>query len=288
MILKELDPFHGTDKFQIAGRRAEEQMAFYLRRYFKAANDVFVINGLKIWLDGETAQIDHLVVHPTGLIIVESKSVAGKISITRDLQWIRQYGEKQVGMKSPIIQAKMQGQLLSELISIFAKPAQFLSENIVTLVAISDNGIIEWPDSGPLEGVKKADQICDEIIRIAAETFVPENALVSYDEMLARITPETYGYDNVVTRGWWALVCAGFLSDCDTICAEIKNAQTYADQVEFAAHFYALAWRKNEKSALGVVHTTISDNLTRRIARIRSEMSPVTHKVHVTKNRPQT
>jgi len=288
MILKELDPFHGTDKFQIAGRRAEEQMAFYLRRYFKAANDVFVINGLKIWLDGETAQIDHLVVHPTGLIIVESKSVAGKISITRDMQWIRQYGEKQVGMKSPIIQAKMQGQLLSELISIFAKPAQFLSENIVNLVAISDNGIIEWSDSGPLEGVKKADQICDEITRIASETFVPENALVSYNEMLARITPETYGYDNVVTRGWWTLVCAGFLIDCDTIYAEITREKTHTDQVEFAAAIYALAWRKNAESALGAVYTTISDNQTRRIARIRSEMPRVFHKIHVTKNRPQT
>lgn len=33
MIRKELDPFEGFGKFELSGRKAEEQMAFYLRRF---------------------------------------------------------------------------------------------------------------------------------------------------------------------------------------------------------------------------------------------------------------
>lgn len=41
MILKELDPFSSADVLEKAGRQAEEQMAFYLRRAFKDEPDTF-------------------------------------------------------------------------------------------------------------------------------------------------------------------------------------------------------------------------------------------------------
>ena len=40
MIRKELDPFEGSGKLELAGRKAEEQMAFYLRRFFGSSVDV--------------------------------------------------------------------------------------------------------------------------------------------------------------------------------------------------------------------------------------------------------
>src|SRR5688572_14876458 len=48
VIFKELDPFSGSDKFAVAGRRAEEQMAHYLRRFFANSTDVDVLNYLRI------------------------------------------------------------------------------------------------------------------------------------------------------------------------------------------------------------------------------------------------
>lgn len=81
MILKELDPFHGTEPFELAGRRAEEQMAFYLRRQFGDFENVYVINGLRLERKGDACQIDHLIVHPYGFIIIESKSVTTEVSI---------------------------------------------------------------------------------------------------------------------------------------------------------------------------------------------------------------
>lgn len=168
MIIKEIEPFRGTDKFQIAGRQAEEQMAFYLRRYFGESHDVYVINNLSLGRDGESLQIDHLVIHQNGLVIIESKSVAGQITITNDLQWIRRYEKFSTGMKSPVIQAEMQKMLLTSIVdeikSEYGNDLQIGEIDI--LIAISDNGIINWPDQGKIEGVYKAENICKKIQEI--------------------------------------------------------------------------------------------------------------------------
>ena len=165
MIIKEIEPFRGTDKFQIAGRQAEEQMAFYLRRYFANSNDVYVINNLSLGKDGESLQIDHLVIHQNGLIIIESKSVSGQITITNDMQWIRRYEKFSTGMKSPIIQVEMQKMLLTSIIDELKSEGHRNLQigEIDILIAISDNGIINWPAQGKIEGVYKAENICKRI-----------------------------------------------------------------------------------------------------------------------------
>lgn len=128
MIFKELEPFSGQDKFQIAGRKAEEQMAHYLRRFFGSSADVDILNYLRINLGGEVAQMDHLVLHPYGLVIVESKSVAGSVQIKEDGQWIRWFNKQPQGMRSPVTQAKMQVMLLKELLVKTVKQKGFFEQ----------------------------------------------------------------------------------------------------------------------------------------------------------------
>lgn len=164
MILKELDSFDGQGKMEVAGRRAEEQMAFYLRRFFASSGDVDVLNYLRIDLSGEVAQMDHLVLHPYGLLIVESKSVSDSVQITDDGQWKRWFNRKPSGMPSPITQAKMQAALLKELLEKTVRQKGFFDQvRLDVLVAISDRGTIQWPASGALPEVCKADQVPDRI-----------------------------------------------------------------------------------------------------------------------------
>lgn len=164
MILKELDLFDGQGKMEVAGRRAEEQMAFYLRRFFGASADVDVLNYLRIDLSGEVAQMDHLVLHPYGLLIVESKSVSDSVQITDDGQWKRWFNKKPTGMPSPITQAKMQASLLKQLLEKTVKQKGFFDQvRLDVLVAISDGGTIQWPKAGALPEVCKADQVPDRI-----------------------------------------------------------------------------------------------------------------------------
>lgn len=218
MIAKELDPFYSTDKFQVAGRKAEEQMAFYLRRYFATEEDIYVINGLKIFANGESAQFDHLIVHPNGLIIIESKSVASKITVTADNQWIREYGDKSSGMKSPIIQAEMQKMIFGEFAkSLNQMPKTFLGDNIQLLISISDHGIINWSDRLPISNVLKADQICKAAIAIIensalgkTEEYVPADAVKQWFEHNTEIGV----FKRIPNRNWVPWI-AHFLSACN-------------------------------------------------------------------------
>ena len=170
MIKKELDLFVAEDKYAAAGRKAEEQMAFYLKRFFAPSPDVFVLNGIRIELDGDAAQMDHLVLHRYGVIVVESKSVAGKIQIKDDGQWIRWYGKESSGMASPITQAKLQVRFMRDYLNLAAKPkGVFDSYAFDVQVAISDSGVILWASTGSLPEVCKADQVAERIENRVAE-----------------------------------------------------------------------------------------------------------------------
>lgn len=166
MIYKELDPFQSDDKFARSGRAAEEKMAFYLKRFFGNDPDILVLNGIRIEADGDAAQIDHLVIHSHGLSIVESKSVHGKIQIKDDGQWIRWFGANQSkGMASPITQARLQEKFFRDVLGKASKNEAFFSKFPIDLyVAISDDGVIIWPQSGSVTGVCKADQVADKIV----------------------------------------------------------------------------------------------------------------------------
>lgn len=173
MILKELDPFTGTEPFELAGRRAEEQMAFYLRREFGDFKDVFVLNGLRLEREGDACQIDHLLVHRYGFVIVESKSVTTEVSIDNKGDWSRLVEGKWKGMPSPINQAKLQFKLLHRVLDehapkmlgkLLGLQMGFGSMQFDEFAAVSDNGIINWPTTEKYGQVCKADGVCELIL----------------------------------------------------------------------------------------------------------------------------
>lgn len=179
VIIKELDPFQSDDKFAKAGRAAEEQMAFYLKRFFGNDPSILVLNGIRLEANGDAAQVDHFVIHSRGLVIVESKSVHGKIQTKDDGQWIRWFGANlSRGMASPITQARLQERFFREFLGKAAKnEALFAKIPIDIYVAISDGGVIIWPKSGTVPGVCKADQVPDKIIDRNRETAQAPSAL---------------------------------------------------------------------------------------------------------------
>ena len=178
MIYKELDPFHSEDKFSQFGRAAEQKMAFYLKRHFGNDPDVLILNGIRLETDDDAAQVDHLVIHSHGLVIVESKSVHGKVQIKDDGQWIRWFnGNQSKGMASPLHQAHLQSKFFRGLLEKASKNNVLIDQlPIDILVAISDEGVIVWPKSGTIAGVCKADQVADKIIEARQEKNVASAA----------------------------------------------------------------------------------------------------------------
>jgi len=178
MIIKHVDNKESNDKFIKAGLKAEKQMGHYLERAFAKAEDIFVLNDIRLKNNNETAQIDHLIIHTYGFIIIESKSVSTKVSVNKYGEWKRLYNNKETGMPSPIQQAKRQASFLEDFLqekamnvfrdSIINKTVgkpKFSNFKFDILVAISDTGIIER-DNIELDEVLKADAIADKVLKI--------------------------------------------------------------------------------------------------------------------------
>ncbi len=172
MIVKELDPFPPTsDPRERAGRAAEEQMAFYLRRAFVEDPDVRVFNGIRLEHAGDAAQVDHLVLHRWGLIVIESKSVTTRVRINAHGEWTRLVQGRWCGMPSPVLQAQRQadfvrarlGENVAHLLDkMLGLQMQFGAMPLDVLVAISDGGQIER-GRATLPQVCKADQAPQQV-----------------------------------------------------------------------------------------------------------------------------
>ncbi len=197
MIIKEPDNYIPTDPMGKAGQQAEHQMAHYLRRAFRDDPKVVVLNDLRIEDRGEIAQIDHLVIHTYGMIIVESKSVTTKVAVNPQGEWARVFGGTKKGMASPILQAKRQGEILKNVLHahreelvgkvlLGLKQRGFQKMSLDVLVAISDGGIIERKSH--VHEVVKADQV-PERIKTRAEEYRRANSPLNMhhipDELLA-------------------------------------------------------------------------------------------------------
>lgn len=118
MIIKENTNAIPADKFGRAGYDAERNVAFKLKMAFGENPNLLILNDLKVESEeGITAQMDHLVIHQHGIIIIESKSVAGNLVVEDDGQWIVWYGKDKNGRDNPIKQAEIQGKTLRKVLS---------------------------------------------------------------------------------------------------------------------------------------------------------------------------
>ncbi|MDZ7852093.1 MAG: nuclease-related domain-containing protein [Halomonas sp.] len=116
MILREKDAYAGADERGYYGHKQEQDVAFHLRRSFGDSEQIRIIHDLVIEHGGERAQIDHLVIHPYGFIIIESKSIVGEVQVNAEGEWSRSYRGNWAGIPSPIRQAELQQDLLKALL----------------------------------------------------------------------------------------------------------------------------------------------------------------------------
>lgn len=177
MICKERDPGEHpeNDKFAVAGAKAEKQMAFYLRRAFVDADELWVFNDIRLKDDtDDRAQVDHLILHRHGFIIIESKSVSTGVSVNQHGEWVRFWNNRPQGMPSPIGQAKRQIEFLRRMLQanreeLLGKALGIMQKGFRNcpfeiLVSISDDGTIKREIELP--EVVKADQVTDRIREI--------------------------------------------------------------------------------------------------------------------------
>ena len=160
MIFKGLDPLDWQDQSAVARRTAQEQMPYYLQRYFGDSGEVDVLNQLRVSTAGVVTQVDHLVLHPYGLVLVDSTSVSGPLQVQEDGRWMCRH-HNQVGMiRSPVAQAYLQTLSLRAFLEKKVQQKGFFERvQLDVLVAVPDTEAIEWPSKGALAEVCNIDEV---------------------------------------------------------------------------------------------------------------------------------
>lgn len=99
------------------GRRGEQKMADLLAE--QLADDHVILNDLDFRIARERCQIDHLVIAPSGIYILESKYWAGKLTgDVRDAQWTQRKSNGSIRhVKSPVQQCERQRRMFVTLLS---------------------------------------------------------------------------------------------------------------------------------------------------------------------------
>ena len=108
MVFKELDPLDWQDQSVVVRRTADDQMPYYLRRYFGNSAEVDVLNQLRVSTGGVRTQVDHLLMHSYGLVVVDSRSVSGRLQVMDDGRWICLHREPPRTIPSPVTHAYAQ------------------------------------------------------------------------------------------------------------------------------------------------------------------------------------
>jgi hypothetical protein len=183
MIVLKFDASRPTDPRLVCGWEAERQVAHDLGRAFADAPDVLVFHGLRFRAprsasENDHAQIDHLLLHRHGMLLIESKGTGGgkgEFHIDESDQWTRcPTTGRRYNMESPVVQAKKQAESLRILMQaadppLLDKVAGVLQERfghfpILPLVAIANTARVSGPGARAHEGtVMKTEKVVERV-----------------------------------------------------------------------------------------------------------------------------
>ncbi|MGZ5270230.1 MAG: nuclease-related domain-containing protein [Ramlibacter sp.] len=99
------------------GIQGERDSAYYIDQYFKDSENHVVLHDVRFVVDGDVAQIDHLVIsRALGIYLVETKNFAGSVSINAHGEFTVDYDGDRFGVPSPIEQSRRHERVLRRLL----------------------------------------------------------------------------------------------------------------------------------------------------------------------------
>jgi hypothetical protein len=100
-----------------AGIKGEREAAFHLDGHYKDGQNNVLLHDLRFVLNGETAQIDHLVINRTGyMVLIETKNYSGDLEVNAHGEFTVRYGKERYGIPSPYEQSRRHARILSKLL----------------------------------------------------------------------------------------------------------------------------------------------------------------------------
>lgn len=100
-----------------AGMEGERAAAFYLDGHYKDSQHNVLLHDLRLEVEGEVAQIDHLVVNRTGyMVLIETKNYSGDVEVNAHGEFTVRYGKERYGIPSPLEQSRRHARVLGRLL----------------------------------------------------------------------------------------------------------------------------------------------------------------------------
>jgi hypothetical protein len=98
------------------GLQGERESAHYLDSHFKDSANHALIHDLRLFVDDEVAQIDHLVFARAGMIyLIETKNYSGNLIINEHGEFTVDYDGERYGIPSPLEQSRRHERILQKL-----------------------------------------------------------------------------------------------------------------------------------------------------------------------------
>jgi ssDNA-binding Zn-finger/Zn-ribbon topoisomerase 1 len=89
------------------GIQGEKESAYFLDQHFKGGENHVVLHDLRFVVDGDVAQIDHLILNrANAFYLIETKNYAGSVSINSMGEFTVEYDSHRFGVSSPIEQSR--------------------------------------------------------------------------------------------------------------------------------------------------------------------------------------
>ncbi len=102
----------------IVGAAGEKKVATFLKK--ELSDEWLLLNNIEIKSNNKTAQIDHVLVGPYGIVLIETKNVKGKITLTDDKQlWCQHKKYNTKHFYSPTLQARGHEAAVKSIVSLF-------------------------------------------------------------------------------------------------------------------------------------------------------------------------
>lgn len=147
------------------GIQGEKSAAHYLDNYLGASKNFLVIHDLRISVEGEVAQIDHLLIGRAFFILLETKTFGGDIAVNERGEFSVQYpGERVFDIPSPLEQSRRHENVLQKLLDrLEIKPRTGGRHRMEHVVLVDPARAIKRPADKKLDTsfLVKADQFPD-------------------------------------------------------------------------------------------------------------------------------
>ena len=147
------------------GIQGERNAAHYLDNYLGSSKNFMVIHDLRIKVDEEVAQIDHLLVGRAFFILLETKTFGGDIAVNERGEFSVQYpGEKVYNIPSPFEQSRRHANVLQKLLErLSIRPRTGGRHRMEHVVLVDPSRAVRRPNDKILDTsfLVKADQFPD-------------------------------------------------------------------------------------------------------------------------------